>query len=210
MGGLGRLYLVAPARIRAGLLADLIAELAGAGVDIVQLREKEMEAGDILRAAGPLLDACREAGIPLIINDRPDIALALEADGVHLDQDDLGPGIARRILGSGAIVGRSTHARSEIEAGVASPDRLDYIGVGPIHATPTKPDRGGTGLDLVRYAARVVSLPWYVTGGMNAMSLPEAMDAGARRAVVVRGITEAPDPVRAAAGIRQILDSQPV
>jgi thiamine-phosphate pyrophosphorylase len=207
---LGRLYLVAPARIKAGSLATLIPELAAAGVEIVQLREKDREAGDILRLAAPLREACGDAGIPFIVNDRPDIALALDAGGVHLGQNDLGPEIARRILGSKAIIGRSTHSPEEIDAEVSGPDRPDYIGVGPVHTTPTKPGRPGTGLELVRYATHVSPVPWFVTGGMNARTLPEAMEAGARRAVVVRGITEATDPVRAAAEIRSVLDSQPV
>ena len=205
-----RLYLVSPARIRTGLLAEAIPELVAAGVDIVQLREKEAEAGDVLRAAAPLLTACRESGVPLIINDRPDVALALGADGVHLGQNDVGAGIARRILGSDAIVGRSTHAAPEVDAELASPDALDYIAVGPVHATPTKPGRPGTGLDLVRYTAGQAEIPWFVTGGMDERTLPEALDAGARRIVVVRAICEATDPPGAAARLRELLDDRPV
>ena len=205
-----RLYLVSPARIRAGLLVDAIPELVSAGVDIVQLREKEAEAGDVMRAAARLLAACRQAGVPLIINDRPDVALAVGADGVHLGQNDLSAGIARRILGPDVIVGRSTHAPEEIDAELGSPDALDYIAVGPVNETPTKPGRPGTGLDLVRHAATRSSLPWFVTGGMNAETLPDAMTAGARRIVVVRAITEAADPVGAAATLRGLLDDQPV
>jgi thiamine-phosphate pyrophosphorylase len=205
-----RLYLVAPARLEAGLLADLIPELVSAGVDIVQLREKEAEAGDVVRWGGPLLGACREAGVPLIINDRPDVALALGADGVHLGQNDLGAGVARQILGSKALVGRSTHAPAEVDAELASPDSLDYIAVGPVNATPTKPGRPGTGLDLVRYAAERARLPWFVTGGMSEATLPETMEAGARRIVVVRAITESDDPPEVASRLRRLLDEHPV
>ena len=205
-----RLYLVSPARIRTGQLADAIPELVSAGVDIVQLREKEAEAGDVLRSAEPLLAACREAGVPLIINDRPDIALAVGADGVHLGQNDLSAGVARQILGPGAIVGRSTHAPDEVDGELGSPDALDYIAVGPVNETPTKPGRPGTGLDLVRYAATKASIPWFVTGGMNAETLPEAIAAGARRIVVVRAITEAADPPGAAAALRGLLDDHSV
>ena len=205
-----RLYLVAPARINAGELVDLVPELVEAGVDILQLREKEAEAGDLLRWGAPLLAACREAGIPFVVNDRPDVALALGADGVHLGQNDLGAGIARQIMGVGAIVGRSTHAPAEVDAELASPDRLDYIAVGPVNATPTKPGRPGTGLDLVRYAVERADLPWFVTGGMNADTLPEALDAGARRFVVVRAMTESTDPVGAAARLRRLIDERPV
>ena len=210
MDSFPRLYLVAPARIRSGLLADIIPELAVAGVDIVQLREKEAEAGDILRAAAPLLAACREARVPLIVNDRPDVALALGADGVHLGQNDLSAGVARRILGSNAIVGRSSHAPEEVGAELGSPDALDYIAVGPVHATPTKPGRPGTGLELVRYAATKASIPWFVTGGMNPDTVPDALAAGARRIVVVRAITEAADPPGAAATLRRLLDEHSV
>jgi thiamine-phosphate pyrophosphorylase len=201
-----RLYLVARASVGERFLAELIPELAAAGVDLVQLREKEMEAGDILRAGAPVRDACREAGIPFIVNDRPDVAVALEADGVHLGQNDLPVDVGRRIVGD-AIVGVSTHSEPEIDR--ASAQRIDYVAVGPVHSTATKPGRPGTGLDLVRYAARVVAVPWFVTGNMNAATLPEAMEAGARRAVVVRGITEAPDPVSAAAELKAILEEVP-
>jgi len=200
-----RLYLVARSSIGRRSLAELVPELAAAGVDIVQLREKEMEAGDILRAGAPVRDACGEAGVPFIVNDRPDVALALEADGVHLGQNDLPVEIGRRIVGE-AIVGVSTHSESEIDSASDSSQRIDYVAVGPVQSTPTKPGRPGTGLDLVRYAARVVPVPWFVTGNMNPATLPDAMEAGARRAVVVRGIAEAPDPVSAAAEIRAILD----
>jgi thiamine-phosphate pyrophosphorylase len=205
-----RLYLVAPARLRAGPLADCVPDLAAAGVDIVQLREKEMEAGDVLRAGEPVRDACRAAGIPFIVNDRPDVALALGADGVHLGQNDLPAPVARRILGDGAIVGRSTHAREEIDEAMASSMPLDYIAVGPVTETPTKPGRVGTGLGLVTYASERLDLPWFVTGGMSPETLPAAMDAGARRIVVVRALVEAADPVAVAAELRRLLDQRPV
>ena len=204
-----RLYLVARASVGGRPLAELMPDLAAAGVDLLQLREKEMEAGEILRVGAPIRAACREAGVPFIINDRPDVALALDADGVHLGQNDLPVETGRRILGD-AIVGVSTHSEDEIDVATASPQRIDYIAVGPVHETPTKPGRPGTGLGLLHHAARVVDVPWFVTGNMNAGTLPEAMEAGARRAVVVRGITEAPDPVSAAAELRAILEQYPL
>ena len=204
-----RLYLVAGETLAAGKLVDLLPELASAGVDLVQLREKEMEAGDLLRIGEPLLAACRAAKVPLIINDRPDVAAALGADGVHLGQNDLPVEPARRILGDDALVGRSTHARAEIDAEVASAETIDYIAVGPVHPTPTKPGRPGVGLDLVRYASRL-SLPWFAIGGINAFNLPQVLEAGARRIVVVRAITEAADPAAAAAELRAMLEAEPV
>ena len=194
------LYLVAPARLAAGDLADLVPELAAAGVDLVQLREKEMEGGDLLRAGAPVAEACRAAGIPFIVNDRPDIAVLLEAEGVHVGQNDLPPDAARRFVGE-RIVGLSTHAPEEVDAAVARSD-LDYVAVGPVNATPTKPGRAGTGLSLVSYAAARIRLPWFVTGGMSDATVVPVLEAGARRIVVVRAITEAPDPPAAAAKLK--------
>jgi thiamine-phosphate pyrophosphorylase len=199
-----RLYLVSPARIRAGDLADVVAELAGAGVDVIQLREKEMEAGDLIRVGEPIRDACRTAGVPFLVNDRPDVALALEADGVHLGQNDLSAAVARRILGA-RIVGTSTHTPDEIDDAIE--DRPDYIAVGPVYETPTKPGRQAVGRDLVAYAARHATLPWFAIGGIDEETLPEVMAAGARRAVVVRAIIESDDPVGAATRLRKVLDN---
>ena len=198
------LYLVAPARLAAGSLVALIPELASAGVDLVQLREKEMEAGDVLRVGEPLLQACRDAAIPFIVNDRPDVALALGADGVHVGQNDLPPRATRDIVGD-RIVGLSTHAPGEIDASRALGDVLDYVAVGPVNETPTKPGRPGTGIELVEHAARVLQLPWFVTGGMSEETLDPVMAAGARRIVVVRAITESADPPAAAARLKERL-----
>jgi thiamine-phosphate pyrophosphorylase len=196
------LYLVSPAHLEAGPLARLIPELASAGVDIVQLREKELEAGDILRLAEPILEACREVGIPFILNDRPDLAATLGADGVHVGQNDL-PVDATRALVGDAIVGLSTHARGEIDA---VPDAApDYIAVGPVFDTPTKPGRPGVGFELLRYAAERATVPWFAIGGIDRATLDDVMDAGATRVVVVRAITEAADPVAAAAALKDQL-----
>ena len=199
------LYLVAPARLRAGDLVDLVPELAAAGVDLLQLREKESEAGDVLRVGEPLLEACTAAGIPLIVNDRPDVALILDADGVHVGQNDLPPAAARRIVGDDRIVGLSTHAVDEIDASLALAEVLDYVAVGPVNETPTKPGRPGTGLGLVEHAASTLSLPWFVTGGMAEDTLDPVLAAGGRRIVVVRAITEANDPPAVAARLKERL-----
>ena len=202
-----RLYLVAPARIAAGDVAKLIPELAVAGVDVFQLREpKDREAGDVMGAAARIMEACRSAGIPFVLNDRPDIALALGADGVHVGQNDIPPEIARRIVG-GALVGLSTHSPREVDEAVALGDLLDYIAVGPVEATPTKPGRPGTGYHLVSYAARCIPAdkPWFVTGGMSPKTIPALLEAGGSRAVVVRAIADAEDPVRAAQEIAEAL-----
>jgi thiamine-phosphate pyrophosphorylase len=204
-----RLYFVSGARIAAGDVTPLIPELASAGVDVFQLREKEMEARAVMRAAEPIRAACRTAGIPFVLNDRPDVALALGADGVHLGREDLPLDVARRIV-PGAFIGLSTHTTDEINQALTQAP--DYLGVGPVHATPTKPGRPGTGIGLVEYAARHVgsTRPWFVTGGMNKETLPEVLDAGGRRVVVVRAIAEASDPVGAAAELAEALRTVPL
>ena len=213
MSGLAgaRLYLVAGARIGDVQLADLVPELAAAGVDLVQLREKEMEAAALLRAGEEIAAACGEAGIPFVMNDRPDIALALGC-GVHLGQDDVPVDIARRIVPPGSIVGRSTHSREQIEEELARREHVHYIAVGPVYETPTKPGRPAAGVGLLDFAAHVVpaELPWFAIGGLNLETLPGAMEAGARRAVVVRAITEASDPPGAAAKIKALLEEVPL
>lgn len=204
--GEARLYLVSPARLAAGALADLVPDLAAAGVDVVQLREKDLEAGDLVCACVPVAEACAVAGIPFIVNDRPDVALAAGADGVHLGRKDLPVDVARRILGSAAIVGCSTHSEEDIAAVAQLRPPVDYIAVGPLYPTPTKPGRPPTGLGLVRHAAERVSLPWFAIGGIDRENLPAVIEAGARRIVVVRAVTEAKDPVAAAAELRSLLD----
>jgi thiamine-phosphate pyrophosphorylase len=204
-----RLYLVSGASIVAGELVAFVPGLAAAGVDLIQLREKEMEAGDIARVGRPLARACAEADVCFILNDRADVALALDAPGVHLGQNDLPVAVARRILGT-AIVGWSTHSEADIDAVARSDAPIDYIAVGPVYETPTKPGRQAVGLDLVRYAARHALVPWFAIGGINASNLDDVLEAGARRIVVVRAITEAKDPVAAAAELRERLDEVPL
>lgn len=203
-----RLYLVAPSRIEAGPLVDLVDELAAAGIDLIQLREKEMEAGDLLRVGAPLQEACSAAEVPFIINDRPDVATTLGADGVHVGQNDLPVAAVRRIFPAG-IVGLSTHAPQEVD-GTLRIEGLDYMAAGPVHETPTKPGRPAAGLDLVRYAAQCVELPWFAIGGIDHSNLESVMEAGARRVVVVRAITQAPDPVAAAARLKELLLTVPL
>jgi thiamine-phosphate pyrophosphorylase len=202
-----RLYLVARAEMGDRMLYELVPELADAGVDMIQLREKEMEAGDVMRAAEPIVAACRTARVPFIINDRPDVAQALGADGVHVGQNDLPVGVARSIVGSDAIVGLSTHRREEVDSAAAT--EADYIAVGPVFETPTKPGRPAAGIELIRYAAPRVDRPWFAIGGIDEGNLSEVLEAGARRVVVVRAITEAADPPGAAARLKKMLADAP-
>ena len=204
-----RLYLVARAQLSAGPLAELVPQLVAAGVDLLQLREKEMEAGDLIRVGESVAAACRDAGLRLIVNDRPDVAVALGADGVHLGQNDLPLPIGRRIVGEDAIVGLSTHSRAEIDAAAAT-ERLDYVAVGPVFETPTKEGRPSVGTGLLAYASSHLGMPWFAIGGIDGDTLGDVMAAGARRIVVVRAITEAADPVVAAQSLRRGLESVPL
>lgn len=198
-----RLYLVAPARLQTGPLVDMVEDLAAAGVDVIQLREKELEPRRVLELGAPIAEACRRAGIPFIVNDRPDIALALRADGLHLGQDDIPLEVARGIV-PGILFGGSTHSPEQVDR--ATREEWDYFAVGPVFETPTKPGRPGTGLGLIRYAAEhAAGSTWFAIGGIDASNLDDVIEAGARRVVVVRAITEASDPPRAAAELKQRL-----
>jgi thiamine-phosphate pyrophosphorylase len=196
-----RLYLCTPNR--SDLESFLEACIAG-GVDIVQLRDKELDARPLIDRARRAARVCREHGVPFILNDRPDLALEVEADGVHVGQDDAPPSLARRLLGPDALVGFSTHARAELDAAASEP--VDYLSAGPVSPTPTKPGRPGTGLDYLTYAAARAAHPWFVTGGLTPDTVPAMVEAGARRFVVVRWLTEAADPGSAAKVLRAAID----
>jgi thiamine-phosphate pyrophosphorylase len=198
-----RLYLVCDARPRAFLDAAL-----RGGVDVIQLRDKTL-AGDeeIVAAARAFRAAADAAGALFVLNDRPDLVAACGADGVHVGQDDADPRSARAAVGDDRIVGRSTHAPDQLAAADADPD-VDYLAVGPVHATPTKPGRPAAGLAYVEHAAGVdPATPWFAIGGIDATTLPAVVAAGARRIVVVRAITEAADPEAAARALRDGLEA---
>jgi thiamine-phosphate pyrophosphorylase len=165
--------------------------ILGAGVDIVQLREKAAEAGDLLRWGEVFREAASRHGALFTLNDRPDVALALGADAIHVGQNDLPAAWARRVMGPDGIVGLSCHSAADH---AAAPAEADYLTAGPVHATPTKPGRPGTGLDLVRNAAATVERPWFAIGGIDPSNVGQVVDAGATRIVVVRAVTEADDP----------------
>jgi thiamine-phosphate pyrophosphorylase len=197
-----RLYLCTADRL--DLAAFLTACIEG-GVDIVQLRDKQLDARPLLARAALARDVCHAHGVPFILNDRPDLALEAGADGVHVGQDDAPPALARRLLGPDAIVGFSTHAPVELDAAAGEP--ADYLSAGPVSPTPTKPGRAGTGLEYLTYAATHASRPWFVTGGVTPETVPAMVAAGARRFVVVRYLTEADDPGRAARSLRDAIDT---
>jgi thiamine-phosphate pyrophosphorylase len=197
-----RLYLVCDARPRAFLDAAL-----RGGVDIVQLRDKTLDDGGLVAAARAFRDAADAAGALFVLNDRPDLVAACAADGVHVGQEDASPAQARAVVGPDAIVGRSTHAPEQLAAAEADPD-VDYLAVGPVHATPTKPGRPAAGLEYVAHAAEAApATPWFAIGGIDAGTIGPVVAAGARRVVVVRAITEASDPEAAARGLRAALEA---
>ena len=206
-----RLYLVTDARRAQGDLEAFLETVLAAGVDIVQLREKDAEAGDLLRWSPAFCQAAHRHGALFILNDRPDVAVAAGADGVHVGQNDLPPGMVRRAVGNDLIIGLSTHSAAEYDA---SAPEADYLCAGPVYATPTKPGRPATGLETVRHAASrerdgTESRPWFAIGGIDLTNLPEIVGAGASRVVVVRAITDATDPVSAASRLRSGLPQAP-
>lgn len=165
------------------------------GVDVVQLREKVAGVPEIMEAGNLMGKLCKQYNSLFIVNDRVDLAMALKADGVHLGQEDLPPEIARRMLGKELLIGRSVHSSLELKR--ANTEPVDYLGVGPVHKTPTHPHRQPVGMDLVKEASEISEHPFFITGGMNPKTIPEIAAAGARRFVVVRALTEADDTMGA-------------
>lgn len=224
-----RLYLCMPDR--PDLERFAVACVTG-GVDVVQLREKHLEARPLLERARRLRDALEGSDALLFLNDRPDLALEAGADGVHVGQDDAPPSLARRILGPEHLVGLSTHRASELEDALGQP--IDYLSAGPVVPTPTKPGRPGTGLGYVCLAAtrcrqvqrstsppapsrlapsssghqagRDAPLPFFVTGNVTPEAIPRLSSAGASRFVAVRYLTEASDPATAARRLREAIE----
>ncbi|MFB6826816.1 thiamine phosphate synthase [Streptomyces virginiae] len=198
-----RLYLCTDARKRQGDLPEFLDAVLSSGVDIVQLRDKGMEAGEELEHLQVFAEAARRHGKLLAVNDRADVAHAIGSDVLHLGQGDIPVPAARAILDRRVLIGRSCHAEDEVDAAVAEAG-VDYFCTGPCWPTPTKPGRHAPGLDLVRYAASLeTDRPWFAIGGIDAANLDEVLDAGATRIVVVRALTEATDPGAAAAELAE-------
>jgi thiamine-phosphate pyrophosphorylase len=203
--GDARLYLCVDGRRDRGDLVPFLDAALGNGVDIVQLREKGLEAGEELALLEVFAAACRRHGALLAVNDRADIALAAGADVLHLGQDDLPVAVARRILGPGPVIGRSSHSQEQAAA-AAIEEGVDYFCAGPVWETPTKQGRPGTGTGLLTHVAVLgAARPWFAIGGISLDRLGAVLDAGATRVVVVRAITEAADPGAAAAAFAKRL-----
>jgi thiamine-phosphate pyrophosphorylase len=207
-----RLYLVcgsiSDASSAEAALPDLLRAAIAGGVDIVQLREKHLPDEELVAVANAARALCERLGALLIVNDRPLVAREVGADGVHVGQEDMPVAEVRELLGADMLIGLSTHRPQEIDA--VDGELVDYIGVGPVHATPTKPGRPAVGLELVRYAAEHVSVPYFAIGGIDARNASTAIDAGARRLCVLRAIAAAENPEHAACELRELLDAHPL
>jgi thiamine-phosphate pyrophosphorylase len=204
-----RLYLCTPDRPDLGRFVEACIE---GGVDIVQLREKHLDDHRLVDRAAVIQGVCAERGVPFILNDRPDLAAAVGADGVHVGQDDPSPFVARRVVGDGAVIGLSTHAVSEVETAVGDPASgpgpvpVQYLSAGPVSPTPTKPGRPGTGLGYITQAVARSPWPVWITGGVEPTTVGAMAAAGARHFVVVRWLCEADDPERRARELRRTID----
>ncbi|MFE4227635.1 thiamine phosphate synthase [Arthrobacter sp. NPDC056886] len=218
-----RLYLCTDARRDRGDFEDFVDAAFAGGVDIIQLRDKSLEAAEELELLEVLHAAAQRHGRLWAVNDRADIASLSGAPVFHIGQKDISLDAARGFLGKDAVIGLSTHSPKQVDAAIAaSPSRkgLDYFCVGPVWATPTKPGRAAVGLDLVRYAAQAIGqadaegtgkvdgvIPWFAIGGIDLSNVEQVVEAGARRIVVVRAITDAADPAHAAGALLAALDA---
>ncbi|MCM1014185.1 thiamine phosphate synthase [Brevibacterium sp. XM4083] len=202
-----RLYLCTDARTQQGDLGEFLNAAYAGGVDIIQLRDKGLEAREEIAALEILGDAARRHGKLFSVNDRADVALLVGADVFHVGQGDLTSAQARTVLGDDVILGRSTHSVEQALAAAADPE-IDYFCVGPVWETPTKPGRPAAGLDPLAEVSGSTEKPWFAIGGISAGDrLRAVQETGATRIVVVRAITEAPDPAEAAARLRAQLAS---
>jgi thiamine-phosphate pyrophosphorylase len=192
-----RLYLVLDGRNPEPVLAAALAS----GVDLVQLRDKELGDDELVETARIFRRAADEHGALFVLNDRPDLVAACRADGVHVGQEDTPVAEARRIVGPGKLIGLSTHSPEQI----AAAEGVDYISVGPVWETPTKPGRPAVGLELVAEAARTARFPFFAIGGIDESNVNEVVAAGATRIAVVRAIRDAADPGAAAWALRSAL-----
>jgi thiamine-phosphate pyrophosphorylase len=195
-----RLYLVCDV-----IAGDLVLRALRGGVDIVQLRAKTRTDAEIVTAGRRYARQCAEHGALLIVNDRPDLVDAIGADGVHVGQDDMPVAEARSLLGPEPLIGLSTHTPEQVDA--ANDADVDYIGVGPVHETPTKPGRPAVGLALVRHAAQHARRPFFAIGGINLGNANEVAAAGARRIAVVRALTGVLEPEAMARALRRAIEA---
>jgi thiamine-phosphate pyrophosphorylase len=198
-----RLYVVTDARRERGDLEEFLRAVAGASADLLQLRDKTADDDQILSAAEVFRRVGDDTGALFVLNDRPDLAVEVGADGIHVGQDDQHPDAVRATVGPDLLVGRSTHSPGQLDA--SAEEDVDYVAVGPVHATPTKEGRPAVGLAPIRHAAEHAVHPWFAIGGIDRDTIGDVLEAGARRVVVVRAVTEATDPAEAAWALRREL-----
>jgi thiamine-phosphate pyrophosphorylase len=204
-----RLYLCTPDRPD---LETFVGRCIEGGVDVVQLRDKQLDDAALVVRAGLVQRVCTAAGVPFVLNDRPDLAAAVGADGVHVGQDDVPAAEARQMVGDDTLIGLSTHATVELATALGEgvpaggPAPVDYLSAGPVVATPTKPGRPGTGTGYLSEAVRRSPWPVWVTGGVDPDSVGDLVHAGARHFVVVRWLVGADDPGAAARALRRRID----
>jgi thiamine-phosphate pyrophosphorylase len=198
-----RLYLVLEARPRGEDPAPLLEAALRGGVDVVQLREKELADEAVVAAAAPFRETCERHGALFVLNDRPDLVNRCEADGVHVGQSDTPLEEARAIVGPSGIVGASVSTREQMLR--AEDAGADYAGVQAIFATPTKPEEAAGGVELVRLAAQTLTIPWFAIGGVGLSNVGQLVAAGAPGVAVVRAIRDADDPEAAARALRAAL-----
>ena len=201
-----RLYLICDSRPGGRALVDVLGPALAGGVDVFQLRDKTAGDDELLRVAAIARELCDAAGALFVINDRPDLVAPARADGVHIGQDDGPLAAARGLAGPEALIGRSTHSPVQIAA--AHAEGADYLGVGPVHATPTKPGREAVGLQLVAHAAASATAPWFAIGGIALGTLEPVLQAGATRIAVVRDIAASQDPQARARELRDRLGTR--
>lgn len=185
-------------------MIDFLSAVLRGGVDVVQLREKGLGLTAQREAARAMAPICREFDVPFIVNDSPELALEVAADGVHVGQDDVSVERCRELLGDEAIVGLSTHSDVEFDDALTRP--ASYFSAGPIVATPTKPGRKGTGLEYAITSQRRSDRPVFITGGVNEYNVADLVALGLRHFVVVRALTESSDPHATARTLRRALD----
>jgi thiamine-phosphate pyrophosphorylase len=196
---MARLYFVCDARPHDEDPEPLLRAALDGGVDIIQLREKSGDTRLIDRAAQTFRRLADTYGVPFILNDDPELAVSTRADGVHIGHGDITVEEARRVVGPDALIGLSTHSQEQVRAA----EGIDHISVGPVWETPTKAGRPAVGLDLVRFAASNVTVPFFAIGGIDPANAAEVLQAGARRMCVVRAIRDAGDPARVASDLRR-------
>lgn len=196
-----RLYLCTDRRAERGDLAEFLDAALAGGVDIVQLRDKDASPSQLLAAAAVFHDAADRHGALFVANDDPELAVAADADGLHVGQEDPPPHAARQTVGRQRLIGRSTHGRDQVDRALV--EDCDTFTVGPVSPTPTKQGRPGIGLDAVGHAAAVADRPWFVSGGVTTETVPAILTAGGGRIVVVRALTEVGDPYAAAAALAE-------